>query len=98
MATANWQSKQPTNLNYLSPVNFEFQISKLPKTKYFCIGVTLPAISLSENTQGTTLGIPVYLPGDKLTFDPLGIKFIVFIFILVSMNQKLLLNLYMLFL
>ena len=77
MATANWQSDQPTNLNYLSPVNFKFQINKLPKTKYFCTGVTVPAISLSENTQGTTLGIPVYLPGDKLTFDPLAIKFIV---------------------
>ena len=25
MAQANWQSDQPTNLNYLSPINFDFQ-------------------------------------------------------------------------
>ena len=77
MAEANWQSDQPTNLNYLSPVNFEFQISKLPKTKYFCIGVTLPAISLSESQQDTSLAIAAFTPGDKITFEPLGVRFIV---------------------
>ena len=77
MATANWQSDQPTNLNYLQPVNFELQINKLPKTRFFCVGVTLPAIALSETTQGVPLAIPIYYPGDKLTFDPLGVRFIV---------------------
>ena len=77
MATANWQSDQPTNLNYLSPVNFDLQINKLPRTRYFCVGATLPAISMSESEQGTSLAIAAYLPGDKLTFDPLGVRFIV---------------------
>ena len=40
MAKANWTSNQPTNLNYLSPVNFDLSINKLPKTRYFCTGVT----------------------------------------------------------
>ena len=51
MATANWQSDQPTNLNYLSPGNFDFQITKLPKTKYFLTGVTVPGINFSETTR-----------------------------------------------
>ena len=57
MATANWQSDQPTNLNYLSPVNFDLLINKLPKTRYFCTGVTLPGVNFSESTQETSLAI-----------------------------------------
>ena len=77
MATANWQADQPTNLNYLSPVNFEFQINKLPKTRYFCVGATVPGITFGEALHHTTLGIRSYLPGDKVVFDPLLIRFIV---------------------
>ena len=32
---------------------------------------------MSESEQGTSLAIAAYLPGDKLTFDPLGVRFIV---------------------
>ena len=77
MATANWQSEQPTNQNYLSPVNFDFQINKLPKTKWFLTGATLPSINFSEAVHSTTLAIQSYLPGDNITFDPLNITFLV---------------------
>tara|TARA_B100000579_G_C22690296_1_gene784669 strand:- start:400 stop:963 length:564 start_codon:yes stop_codon:yes gene_type:complete len=77
MATANWKAEQPTNLNYLSPINFDFQISKLPKVKYFLTGVTLPSVNFSETTHETTLAIQSYLPGDSVTFDPLLITFLV---------------------
>jgi len=77
MATGNWQADQPTNLNYLSPVNFDLQINKLPKTKYFCTGVTLPGVNFSEALHSTTLAINSYLPGDKIEFDPLNVKFVV---------------------
>ena len=77
MAQANWQSDQPTNLNYLSPVNFDLQINKLPKTKYFCTGVTLPGVNFSEALHATTLAINSYLPGDKIEFDHLTVKFVV---------------------
>ena len=77
MATANWQSEQPTNLNYLSPVNFDLQINKLPKTRYFCTGVTLPGVNFSEALHATTLAINSYLPGDRIEFDPLNVKFVV---------------------
>ena len=77
MAQGNWQSDQPTNLNYLSPVNFDLQVNKLPKTKYFCTGVTLPGVNFSEALHATTLAINSYLPGDKIEFDPLTVKFVV---------------------
>ena len=77
MAQANWQSDQPTNLNYLSPINFDFQINKLPKVKYFCTGVTLPGITFSEAVHSTTLAIQSYLPGDSILFDPLTVKFMI---------------------
>jgi len=74
---ANWQSDQPTNLNYLSPVNFDLQLNLLPKTKYFCTGVTLPGINFTETVHSNTIAIQSYLPGDKITFDPLAVKFVV---------------------
>ena len=77
MAQANWQSDQPTNLNYLSPVNFDLVISKLPKTRYFCTGVNIPSINFSEAFMETKLAIQSSLPGDKITFDPLTVKFVV---------------------
>ena len=77
MATANWQSDQPTNLNYLSPVNFDLLISKLPNTRYFCTGVNIPSINFSEAIMDTKLAIQSALPGDKITFDPLSVKFVV---------------------
>ena len=77
MAQANWQSDQPTNLNYLSPVNFDLLINKLPKTRYTCVGATLPGISFTEAVHATQLAIMSYLPGDRIEFDPLVVRFIV---------------------
>ena len=77
MATANWQANQPTNLNYLSPVNFELMIEKIPKTRYNCVGATIPSINFSEATFNTPLAVEALLPGDKITFDPLTVRFIV---------------------
>ena len=64
-------TNQPTNMNYLSPVNFDLQINKLPNTKYFCTGVTLPGVNFSEALHSLPLAINSYLPGDKIEFDPL---------------------------
>lgn len=77
MAQANWTANQPTNMNYLSPVNFDLSINKLPKTKYFATAVTLPGITFSEALHATPMAINSYLPGDKIEFDPLVITFLV---------------------
>ena len=77
MVQANWQSDQPTNLNYLSPVNFDLLINKLPKTRYNCIGATLPGVNFNEAIHSTPLSIQSYLPGDRITFDPLIVRFLI---------------------
>ena len=77
MTTINSLSRQPTKLDYASPTQFKFSILKLPKVEYFCTSVNVPGIELSSGgTQGTMLkDIP--LPGNKLTYEPLQMRFIV---------------------
>ena len=43
MTTINSFSRQPTSLDYASPTQFKFQITKLPKVEYFCTSVNLPS-------------------------------------------------------
>ena len=60
MTTINSFSRQPTSLDYASPTQFKFQITKLPKVEYFCTSVNLP-VSISEVRQPTPF-VDVPLP------------------------------------
>jgi len=76
MTTIDTLSRQPTKLDYASPNQFKFLITKLPKVEYFCTSVNLPGISLGISTQTTPLkDIP--LPGEKLTYGELAMTFLV---------------------
>ena len=76
MTVTNSLTRQPTKLDYASPTQFKFNIIKLPKVEYFCTSVNVPGVSLGDATQATSLkNIP--LPGDKLTYEPLQMTFIV---------------------
>ena len=76
MTTINSLSRQPTKLDYASPTQFKFSILKLPKVEYFCTSVNIPGIELSGASQATSLkDIPI--PGNKLTYEPLQMRFIV---------------------
>jgi len=76
MTVTNSLTRQPTKLDYASPTQFKFSILKLPKVEYFCTSVNIPGIELSGTSQGTMLkDIP--LPGNKLTYEPLQMRFIV---------------------
>lgn len=64
----------PDTFNLLSPNSFRFTIRKLPNVSYFCQEVEIPSISMPETMQPTPLhNIP--LPGSKMVFAPLTIKF-----------------------
>jgi len=77
MTTINSLSRQPTKLDYASPTQFKFSIIKLPKVEYFCTAANIPGITLGGNpTQETTLK-SVPLPGDRLTYEPLQMTFLV---------------------
>lgn len=64
----------PSNLNYLSPLNFQFAIKKAPTVNFFCTDVNLPGITLGEAEQDTPL-VRIPVPGDHLTFNELTITF-----------------------
>jgi len=45
MVTVN---RQPTKLDYLSPTQFKFTISQLPKVEFFTTAANIPDLSLSD--------------------------------------------------
>ena len=69
------QNSQPENKSFLSPVGFKFTIERLPHVNYFCTSAELPDISMGQiNTvENTFIKLPV--PGDKLTFGLLNLRF-----------------------
>ena len=77
MTTTNSYSRQPTAQDYASPTQFKFNILKLPKVEYFCTAVNIPGITLGGNMSQQTPFKDIPLPGDKLTYEPLNMTFIV---------------------
>ncbi|MEL0243374.1 MAG: hypothetical protein VW955_02905 [Gammaproteobacteria bacterium] len=76
MTITNSLNRQPTKLDYASPTQFKFSITKLPKVEYFCTAANLPSLTLGTAEQITPLkDIP--LPGDRLVYDSLNISFLV---------------------
>ena len=68
--------RQPTKLDYASPTQFKFTITKLPKVEYFCTAANIPGISIPSPTQPTPLA-DIPLPGDTISFDDLNVTFMV---------------------
>lgn len=66
----------PTNTNFLQGAQFLLGFTRLPYMNYFCQAVNFPGVSVGEATQVNPL-IDAPLPGDKLVYAPLTIKFIV---------------------
>jgi hypothetical protein len=77
MTTNNSLSRQPTAQDYASPTQFKFSILKLPKVEYFCTSVNIPGITLGGNITQQTPFKDIPLPGDKLTYEPLRMSFLV---------------------
>ena len=77
MTVTNSLSRQPTKLDYASPTQFKFSIIKLPKVEYFCTAVNIPGITLGGALDQKTPFKDVPLPGDKLTYEPLQMTFLV---------------------
>ena len=77
MTVTNSLTRQPTKLDYASPTQFKFSILKLPKVEYFCTAVNIPGIELSSGGQQGTMLKDIPLPGNKLTYEPLQMRFLV---------------------
>jgi len=69
------QGSQPSNKSFLSPIGFKFSIKRLPHVNYFCTSAELPDITLGQvdTVENTFIKLPV--PGDKLVFSALNLRF-----------------------
>ena len=76
MTTTKTVDRQPTKLDYASPVQFRFKCTKLPVIEFFCQTANIPGITLGEATQETGL-VDIPVPGDKITYQALDISILV---------------------
>jgi hypothetical protein len=75
MTITSSYARQPTKLDYASPTQFKFQLTKLPKVEYFCTAVNIPGLALSTvNTTTPLKNLP--MPGDQLTYGDLTMTFL----------------------
>ena len=76
MSTTNVNTREPSVLDYASPVQFRFKCSKLPTVEFFCQSANIPGISIGSASMPTGLKyIPI--PGEKVSYQDLAISFLV---------------------
>lgn len=73
---AQWENRQPEELDYLSPNGFRFMIQSLPRVTYFCQSANIPSMNLGFAVQPTPL-VNIPKPGEKIDFGDLTIKFLI---------------------
>ena len=64
------------NRNFLAPTGFKFILDRTPGVTYFCNSANIPSLDLAVAVQPTYLK-DIDLPGDKLSFGDLSIRFLV---------------------
>jgi len=67
---------QISNRNFLSSVGFKFTLAKYPKIDFYSNSARIPEISLATTIQPNYLK-DLDVPGEKLTYGNLTIKFLV---------------------
>ncbi len=66
----------PSNQNFLSPIGFKFIIGRTPNVDYFCQSAAIPQVEIG--VREITTPVKEYsLPGDKMTFGDLSLRFLV---------------------
>ena len=74
--TKNLFDNQIQNRNFLSPAGFKFVLNKAPKVAFFANTGNIPRLDLGTTVQPNYLrDIPV--PGDKMEFEDLTLRFLV---------------------
>ena len=74
--TSNSFSRQIQNRNFLSPTGFQFNLVKCPKVSFLCVNARIPEVSLDLTIQPSYLK-NIDVPGEKLTYGDLNLKFLV---------------------
>ena len=66
----------PNNQNFLSPIGFKFILGRTPNVDYFCQSASIPQVEIG--VREITTPVKEYsLPGDKMTFGDLNLRFLV---------------------
>ena len=68
--------KQIANRNFLSGVAFKFNLTKFPKVDFFSNSARIPELTLELTTQPSYLK-NIDVPGERLTFGDLTLRFLV---------------------
>ena len=68
---------QPKNMNFLTDVQFRFDISKLPNVTFFIQQVTIPGITLQTQTVGVPMRQGFGRHTGVVEFSPMTIMFLV---------------------
>ena len=66
----------PSNKNFLSPVGFKFVIGRTPNVDYFCQSAQIPQVEIGVREIPTPVK-DYSVPGDKMTFGDLSLRFLV---------------------
>lgn len=73
---ATFDAGNPSELDYMRPNGFKFLVHNIPNVSFFCQSANIPDVTLGVATQATPL-IDFPLPGEKITFGELNIRFLI---------------------
>lgn len=73
---ATFSAGNPSELDYMRPNGFKFLVHNIPNVSFFCQSANIPDVTLGVATQATPL-IDFPLPGEKITFGELNIRFLI---------------------
>ena len=76
MTTVNVIDREPSKLDYASPIQFRFKMTKLPNVEFFVQTANIPGISLGSTTFETPLK-SIAGVGDKISYQSLDVSFLV---------------------
>ena len=76
MTSSRVFNNQIDNRNFLSPVGFKFTLAKFPKVTFFSNTARIPDLTLGTAIQSTYLK-DIDIPGEKLTYGELNVRFLV---------------------
>ena len=74
--TSSAFAKQIDNRNFLSGVAFKFNLTKFPKVDFFSNSARIPELNL-ELTQQASYLKNIDVPGERLTYGDLSLRFLV---------------------
>ena len=65
-----------SNRNFLAPTGFKFSLKRCPSAAFFCNQANIPSLDLGIAQQTSYLK-DLYIPGDKIVFGDLNLRFLV---------------------